>query len=260
MDDASFAKLASDRLKHPLSKPFDAGVIEKLGFKKFSLAQLGKANEMLRKLFYSGSDLASTDDVKKAACVTFEDEIALKHTRSGKHKIDKGIYECLRINVTNLVGVMESKNGARTYLVKSHMSSFLIFFVELRNSYRKEIETSQEEFRKYIRETFKGMEQSEESLLEHDLWVPNFRLASVADKSLASTWKVDEAKKDEAITYFSVQLESTSDGELIKRRAGDKSIVLGTTFVVGMMDTANEDKIDLPIFAAVVTPDHFVPS
>lgn len=260
MDDQTFSKFAADKMKHPMEKPFDASIAEKLGFKKFNLAELGKANEMLRKLFYSGSDLASTGDLKKAACVTFEDEIALKHTRSGKHKIDKGVYECLRINVTNLVGVMESKNGARTYLVKSHMSSFLIFFVELRESYRPEIETSQEEFRKYVRETFKEMSQSEESLLGHDLWVPNFRLASVADKSLASTWKLDASKTDEAITYFSVQLESTSDGELIQRKAGDKSIVLSSTFAVGLMDTANEDKIDLPVFAAVVTPDHFVSS
>jgi hypothetical protein len=259
LDEAAFNQLVEKRLKHALDKPFDMGLTEKLGFKKFGLKDLANVKDLLKKLDYSPASLTSNPGLKKAACVTFEDEISLKQIRSGKHEIDGSLYECLRVNVANLIGIMESANGARTFLIRSHMTRFLIFVIEMRKSYSKNLEESSDDFKKYLRETFGTMQKSEDSLMEYDLWVPNFRLSSLADKSLQATWKADKQNSEEAITYFSVQLDSTSDGELIKRGVGDKSIVLKSSFVVGIMDTLNEDHAELPIFAAMVTPDNFVP-
>lgn len=259
LDDPSFVQMAQDRLDPPLEKPFALDIVDSIGLKRFSVDNLAKTNDILKGIFGQSSGITANKSFSHAAGATFASEISLKHSRSGKYKIEGSLYECLHINVMNLVGVMESKNGARTFLVKAHQSNFIICLIELKKNQLKGKEKSLKEFRLFLHETFKNMEASSEQLHDWDLWVPNFRLKIACDKSSSETWKPTE-KQDHLVSYFEIKLESRSDGELIKRQAGDRSIVLSDGFVIGIMDTSHEDKIDLPLFAALVSSDCFVAS
>ena len=160
----------------------------------------------------------------------------------------------------NLVGVMESQNSARMFLVRSHMSNFLICIIDPNGKWKIENENSVKHFRTFIRETFKSMEQSQQDYKDYDLWIPNFKTTCMSNKIIEETWKPTKDQHDHLFSGLELHLESTSDGELIKRQAGDKSIVLSEGFAVGLIDTAHEDKLDIPVFSALVTKDCFIQS
>lgn len=258
-DNSAFAKTVESRLSPSLEKPFAPELPEALGIQRFSLGELTKANDIIKQIFGKECSLQAEKSFSHAEGASFASEISLKHSRSGKYNIDGQLCECLHINVMNLVGVMESKNGARTFLVRAHQSNFLVCLIELPKDFLKGNQISLKSFRTMMAETFKQMEPTSDQLHDWDLWVPNFRLRSVCDKAYSEVWSKSD-KEDHLVSYFGAMLESRSDGELIQRQAGDKSIVLSEGFVIGVMDTAHEDKLDLPVFAALVTPDCFVAS
>jgi hypothetical protein len=229
-----------------------------LGFQKFNVAELTKGNDIIKQIFGKESIIEAKKDFKQAEGCSFAVEVPLKQTRSGKCQIEGRLHECLHINLMNLVGVMQSKNGARSFLVRAHQSNFLVCFIELKKGLLKDKEFSLKEFRSLLKETFKSMEPSDQHLQDYDLWVPNFRLKIACDKASEESWKKGEKDADHMVSFFDLQIESSSDGELIKRSTGDKSIVLSEGFIVGIMDTAHEEKYDLPVFAALVKPDCFI--
>jgi hypothetical protein len=259
LDAEGFSKLVKDRLEPAMEKPFVPELPEIFGFQKFNFGELDKANDIIKGIFGKECGIKTSKTFSLAGGASLASEISLKHTRSGKYQIDGSLFECLHINVMNLVGVMESKNGARTFLVKAHHSNFLVCLIELKKNQLIGKQNSQKEFRLFLHETFKNMEPSSQEIQDWDLWVPNFRLRIACDKGSSETWKQGD-KQDNLVSFLEMKLESRSDGELIKRQAGDRSIVLSEGFIVGLMDTTHEDKLDLPVFASLVTPDYFVPS
>ena len=199
--------------------------------------------------------IKSSADSKTVIGQLFDKTMALKHTRGGRHTAKGVTFDCIRIAVSRQIVVMDAKSGARVYLIPTHENRTMVFFVQLNNSLPPVLERSNAQFREYISKLFSEIEMTQEDLQNKDLWIPNFSASAVEDNQLKDTFnKIEEFY---AISLLSIDLKSDSTGDLLQRQAGDNSIILTESFIFGLVDSAVEEKLGMPLMAVLVAPDNF---